>query len=93
MTPAARPPNGFLASLSEDDFELVRPHLKTVDLTHVRRTGVPKVVKSNARELRRAGSPHLRQAAWLNRRAVLARINEGGIGLPYAEPEEFLGLT
>ena len=34
MTPAPRPPNGFLAALSEDDFELVRPHLKTVDLTH-----------------------------------------------------------
>ncbi len=33
MTPAPRPPNGFLASLSEDDFELVRPHLKTIDLT------------------------------------------------------------
>ena len=34
MTPAPRPPNGFLASLSEDDFELVRPYLKSVDLTH-----------------------------------------------------------
>ena len=34
VTPAARPLNGFLASLSEGDFELVRPHLKTVDLTH-----------------------------------------------------------
>ena len=34
MIPASRPPNGFLASLSEDDFELLRPHLKTVDLTH-----------------------------------------------------------
>lgn len=34
MIPSARPPNGLLASLSEDDFELVRPHLKTVDLTH-----------------------------------------------------------
>jgi CRP-like cAMP-binding protein len=34
VTPAPRPPNGFLASLSEDDFELVRPHLKTVDLAH-----------------------------------------------------------
>ena len=33
MAPAPRPPNGFLASLSEDDFELVRPHLKTADLT------------------------------------------------------------
>jgi len=34
VTPTPRPPNGFLASLSEDDFELVQPHLKTVDLTH-----------------------------------------------------------
>jgi CRP-like cAMP-binding protein len=34
LTPAPRPPNGFLASLSEDDFELVRPYLKTVDLTN-----------------------------------------------------------
>ncbi|MBR1125409.1 Crp/Fnr family transcriptional regulator [Bradyrhizobium lablabi] len=34
MTPAPRPPNGFLASLSEDDFELIRPYLKTVDLTN-----------------------------------------------------------
>ncbi|MBA7465408.1 hypothetical protein ES707_00570 [subsurface metagenome] len=33
MPPASRPPNGFLASLSENDFERVRPHLKTVDLT------------------------------------------------------------
>src|SRR5262245_13200561 len=33
MTPTPRPPNGFLASLSEDDFELVRPHLKTVDVS------------------------------------------------------------
>lgn len=33
MAPASRPPNGFLASLSEDDFELVRPNLKTADLT------------------------------------------------------------
>jgi CRP-like cAMP-binding protein len=30
---AARPPNGFLASLSADDFELIRPHLRTVDLS------------------------------------------------------------
>src|SRR5690349_21994276 len=34
MIPASRPTNGFLASLSESDFELLRPHLKTVDLTH-----------------------------------------------------------
>src|SRR4051812_10583806 len=32
MIPAPRPPNGFLASLSEHDFELLRPHLKTVEL-------------------------------------------------------------
>ena len=31
---AGRPPNGFLSELSTDDFELVRPHLRTVDLTH-----------------------------------------------------------
>jgi len=27
-----RSPNGFLASLPPDDFELIRPHLRTVDL-------------------------------------------------------------
>ena len=36
MTPAPRPPNGFLAALSEDDFELIRSHLKTIELTHER---------------------------------------------------------
>src|ERR1700744_5475030 len=30
---APRPPNGFLSSLNADDFELIRPHLRTVDLT------------------------------------------------------------
>jgi CRP-like cAMP-binding protein len=28
----SRPPNGFLSSLSANDFELIRPHLRTVDL-------------------------------------------------------------
>jgi CRP-like cAMP-binding protein len=28
-----RSPNGFLSSLNADDFELIRPHLRTVDLT------------------------------------------------------------
>jgi CRP-like cAMP-binding protein len=28
----SRPPNGFLSSLSASDFELIRPHLRTVDL-------------------------------------------------------------
>jgi CRP-like cAMP-binding protein len=32
-SPAPRPPNGFLSALSADDFELVRPYLKTVDLS------------------------------------------------------------
>jgi CRP-like cAMP-binding protein len=27
-----RSPNGFLSTLTEDDFELIRPHLRTVDL-------------------------------------------------------------
>lgn len=29
---AARSPNGFLSALTEDDYELIRPHLRTVDL-------------------------------------------------------------
>ena len=32
MDKVSRPPNGFLASLSASDFELIRPHLRTVDL-------------------------------------------------------------
>ena len=32
MDTTPRSPNGFLSSLSADDFELVRPHLKSVDL-------------------------------------------------------------
>ena len=32
MDSTPRSPNGFLSSLSADDFELIRPHLKTVDL-------------------------------------------------------------
>lgn len=52
MTPAPRPPNGFLAALADDDFELVRPHLKTIDLTH-------ELVLIEADEaLKRAYLPH-----------------------------------
>ena len=29
---APRSPNGFLSSLNADDFELIRPHLRTVEL-------------------------------------------------------------
>ena len=32
MDSAPRSPNGFLSSLAADDFELVRPHLRTADL-------------------------------------------------------------
>ena len=30
---AGRPPNGFLSALNAGDFELIRPHLRTVDLS------------------------------------------------------------
>ncbi len=33
MDSAPRSPNGFLSSLTADDFELVRPHLRIADLT------------------------------------------------------------
>jgi CRP-like cAMP-binding protein len=33
MDSVPRPPNGFLASLPAGDFELIRPHLRLVDLT------------------------------------------------------------
>ena len=33
MDLAPRSPNGFLSSLTADDFELVRPHLRTADLS------------------------------------------------------------
>ena len=52
MIPALRPPNGFLASLSEHDFELLRPHLKTVDLTH------EMVLVEVDEALKRAWLPH-----------------------------------
>ncbi|WP_315740838.1 MULTISPECIES: Crp/Fnr family transcriptional regulator [unclassified Bradyrhizobium] len=32
MDPSLRSPNGFLSSLTDDDFELIRPYLRTVDL-------------------------------------------------------------
>ena len=33
MDSVVRSPNGFLSALSSDDYELVRPHLRTADLT------------------------------------------------------------
>jgi CRP-like cAMP-binding protein len=32
LDPSLRSPNGFLSSLADDDFELLRPYLRTVDL-------------------------------------------------------------
>src|ERR1700731_3714890 len=48
----SRPPNGFLAALSADDFELIRPHLRTVDL--VQETVLVEV----GEQLTRAYLPH-----------------------------------
>ena len=43
---APRSPNGFLSALSADDFELIRPHLRTVDL--VRKACWSKSVKRSS---------------------------------------------
>jgi CRP-like cAMP-binding protein len=50
LTP--RSPNGFLSSLSADDFELIRPHLRTVDLAQ------DFVLVSVGDALKRAYMPH-----------------------------------
>jgi len=47
-----RSPNGFLSSLSADDFELIRPHLRTVDLAQ------DLVLVSVGEALKRAYMPH-----------------------------------
>ena len=48
----SRPPNGFLSALSAEDFELIRPHLRTVDL--VQETVLVEV----GERLKRAYLPH-----------------------------------
>jgi CRP-like cAMP-binding protein len=48
----SRPPNGFLSSLSADDFELIRPHLRTVDLIQ------DGVLVATGEALKRAYLPH-----------------------------------
>ncbi|WP_448046184.1 Crp/Fnr family transcriptional regulator [Bradyrhizobium liaoningense] len=48
----ARPPNGFLTALSADDYELIRPHLRTVDLPH------DAVLVETGETLKRAYFPH-----------------------------------
>lgn len=52
MDTTPRSPNGFLSSLSADDFELVRPHLKTVDLVQ------DVVLVTVGEALKRAYLPH-----------------------------------
>jgi CRP-like cAMP-binding protein len=47
-----RSPNGFLSSLSADDFELIRPHLRSVDLVQ------DYVLVSVGETLKRAYMPH-----------------------------------
>jgi CRP-like cAMP-binding protein len=48
----SRPPNGFLSALSADDFELIRPHLRTVDLVQ------EAVLVEVGEQLQRAYLPH-----------------------------------
>jgi CRP-like cAMP-binding protein len=48
----SRSPNGFLSSLTADDFELIRPYLRTVDLVQ------ESVLVSVGEELKRAYLPH-----------------------------------
>lgn len=52
MDSAPRSPNGFLSALAADDFELVRPHLRTVDLVS------ESVLVEVGETLRRAYLPH-----------------------------------
>ena len=52
MHSASRSPNGFLSALAADDFELVRPHLRTVDLTQ------GSVLVEVDQTLKRAYLPH-----------------------------------
>jgi len=52
MDTLTRSPNGFLSSLAADDFELVRPHLRTVDLIQ------ESVLEEVGEAARRAYLPH-----------------------------------
>ena len=52
MEAMVRPPNGFLSALSADDYELLRAHLRTVEMPH-------EAVLAEAGEmLKRAYFPH-----------------------------------
>jgi CRP-like cAMP-binding protein len=52
LDPIPRSPNGFLSSLTPDDFELIRPHLRTAELVQ------DDVLVSAGETLKRAYLPH-----------------------------------
>jgi CRP-like cAMP-binding protein len=52
LDPVSRSPNGFLSALSADDFELIRPHLRTVELAQ------EMVLIEAGETLKRAYFPH-----------------------------------
>jgi len=52
LDPISRSPNGFLSSLTADDFELIRPYLRTVDLVQ------ETVLVAAGETLKRAYMPH-----------------------------------
>ena len=64
MDTAPRSPNGFLSSLTADDFELLRPHLRTADLTRIWRW---------SRSMRHSSAPTFLTAAWISLVVKLAR--------------------
>lgn len=47
-----RPPNGFLSALAADDYESIRPHLRTIDLPH------ESMLVETGETLQRAYFPH-----------------------------------
>ena len=52
METMARPSNGFLSALAADDYELIRPHLQTIDLPQ------ETVLVTTGETLKRAYFPH-----------------------------------
>lgn len=52
MEAMLRPPNGFLSALAPDDYELISPHLRTVEMPH------EAVLAETGEMLKRAYFPH-----------------------------------
>ncbi len=52
MEAMVRPPNGFLSALAADDYELIRPHLRTGEMPH------EAVLAETGETLKRAYFPH-----------------------------------